>query len=145
MSVESGAPSRYQTDKATRSERLTVSFDLEGVADSRGHSICSDGSGAAHKYAPDAVAEDARSSNLSFHYSGRHDHGDLPSLRADSAGVALVSAIQEAKAECGAYLTQLINVEAAAASASASVSVSVSDSKGGDGKPAEKRARMEAC
>ena len=122
---------------------VTVSFDLEGVADSRGHSICSDGNGAAHTYAPDAVAEDARTSNLSFHYSGRHDHGDLPSLRADPAGVALVSAIQEAKAECGAYLTQLINVEGAAASACASASVSVS--KGDDGKPAEKRARMEAC
>ena len=122
---------------------VTVSFHLEGVADSRGHIIRSDGSGMVHMYAPDAVAEDARTSNLSFNYSGRHDHGDLPSLRADAAGVALVSAIQEAKAECGAYLTQLINVEAAAASASASVCVSTS--RGGDGKPAEKKARMEAC
>jgi len=79
-------------------------------------------------YRPDDVAEDARCSNVSFNYSGRHDHGKLPSLHAEERGMALVGALQEAKAASGEHLTALINAKAKAESVAGR-------------EPAEKRAR----
>ena len=80
-------------------------------------------------YHPDEVAEDARESNVSFNYSGRHDHGKLPSMQSDDRGMALVGALHEAKAASGTYLTALIN---------ATVTTKVPSA---EEEPAEKRAR----
>lgn len=68
------------------------------------------------RYEPNEIAEDARESNVSFNYSGRHDHGPLPYLRADEYGDMLVSSLQEAKEACGEYLTSLISDSALRAS-----------------------------
>lgn len=57
------------------------------------------------------VSEDAKASNTSFEYSGRHDHGELPHLKKDGPHAVLVAALQEAKRECDRILTQKINAE----------------------------------
>mmetsp|Transcript_73077 Transcript_73077/g.143316 ORF Transcript_73077/g.143316 Transcript_73077/m.143316 type:complete len:129 (-) Transcript_73077:73-459(-) len=58
-----------------------------------------------------AISAESRASNTSFGYSGRHDHGDLPELKASGPHAILVAALQEAKKECDKYLTQRINAE----------------------------------
>lgn len=55
------------------------------------------------------VAEDARNSNTSFGYSGRHDHGNLPTLKSGGQIAELLAAMQEAKAESDAILTAEID------------------------------------
>lgn len=57
------------------------------------------------------VSAEARISNTTFGYSGRHDHGDLPSLKSSGPNSVLVAALLEAKRECDKYLTQRINEE----------------------------------
>jgi len=57
------------------------------------------------------VAEDAKISNTSFGYSGRHDHGILPQMKSDGSHAILVSALLEAKKECDKILTLAINEE----------------------------------
>lgn len=57
------------------------------------------------------VSETARATNTSYEYSGRHDHGDLPELKAEGATAALVVALKEGKAACDAFLTDCINKE----------------------------------
>lgn len=57
------------------------------------------------------VSAEARVSNTTFGYSGRHDHGDLPKLKSIGVNAVLVSALQEAKRECDRYLTERINEE----------------------------------
>lgn len=57
------------------------------------------------------VAEDAETSNTSFGYSGRHDHGILPQMKSDGSHAILVSALIEAKKECDKFLTAAINEE----------------------------------
>lgn len=59
------------------------------------------------------VAEDAKVSNLSFGYSGRHDHGLLPQMKSDGPHAILISALYEAKKECDKLLTDVIKEEAA--------------------------------
>jgi hypothetical protein len=61
--------------------------------------------------AVNAVSAESRASNTSFDYSGRHDHGDLPSLKSSGDHALLVAALQEAKRECDRFLTQKINIE----------------------------------
>jgi hypothetical protein len=46
---------------------------------------------------PNEISPDAAASNMSFNYSGRHDHGKLPELHSTGPYADLVSALQEAK------------------------------------------------
>ena len=54
------------------------------------------------------MSEDARESNTSFGYSGRHDHGLLPQLRNSGANAKLCCALNNAKEMCDKYLTEEI-------------------------------------
>ena len=54
------------------------------------------------------VSEEARASNTSFGYSGRHDHGALPKLKSSGPMAKVVQSLQDAKRECDVYLTTLI-------------------------------------
>ena len=81
-------------------------------------------------YDPNKIAEDAKESNTSFSYSGRHDHGDLPCLLNSNSNnnkinnnsnsnnkcdegncsktdhyLRLVGAVQEAKYALDSYIT----------------------------------------
>ena len=58
------------------------------------------------------VAEDAKISNTSYGYSGRHDHGILPQMKSDGPHSLLISALYEAKKESDKILTDLIKEEA---------------------------------
>ena len=58
------------------------------------------------------VAEDAKVSNTSFGYSGRHDHGLLPQMKSDGPHAVLISALYEAKKQCDKLLTDIIKEEA---------------------------------
>jgi len=58
------------------------------------------------------VAEDAKVSNTSYGYSGRHDHGILPQMKSDGPHSVLISALYEAKKESDKILTDLIKEEA---------------------------------
>jgi hypothetical protein len=60
---------------------------------------------------PNYVDPEAKTSNLSWKYSGRHDHGALPVLVQDKPMNAVVSALLEAKKESDIYLTALIEKE----------------------------------
>lgn len=46
-----------------------------------------------------------------YEYSGRHDHGELATLRTGGDLAVLIGSIEEAKKECDKYLTDCINVE----------------------------------
>jgi len=84
-----------------------------------------------HPFEVNSVALDSIGSNTSFGYSGRHDHGNLPTLRNATSSCTvsttaeckneeseqgstkegrvhtskLISALMDAKAECDAFLT----------------------------------------
>ena len=47
--------------------------------------------------------------NQGYDFTGRHDHGPLPSLLNEGYNADLIKALQEAKAECDRYLTSQIN------------------------------------
>ena len=77
------------------------------------------------------VAPDAVSSNTSFGYSGRHDHGALPTLKCDPKHARLVASIQDAKKACDEFLTQALEQQVGG---------------GGGGPPVEKKPRIdETC
>lgn len=57
------------------------------------------------------VSEIASSNNTVYEYSGRHDHGKLPTLKSSGPMAELISSLMDAKAECDKYLTQCINDE----------------------------------
>ena len=84
---------------------VEVNFNFEGVDT---HSIATSKS-TSKPYNPNLVAEDARESNLSFNYSGRHDHGTLPELKSDGIHNEIVASLIQAKEETGNYLTSLVN------------------------------------
>jgi hypothetical protein len=50
-------------------------------------------------------------SSVTYEYSGRHDHGQLETLKTGGDLAILIGSIQEAKRECDSYLTDCINVE----------------------------------
>lgn len=58
------------------------------------------------------IAPDAVSSNTSYGYAGRHDHGPMIILKSDPAGCNLISSLQEAKQACDEHLTQSMKKEA---------------------------------
>jgi hypothetical protein len=92
---------------------VSLSFDINGVGSSSIHTGgTSSSSLSSLTFDANEVAEEARTSNLSFKYSGRHDHGPLPLLKSSGVNADLVSALLEAKQQCGEYLTELITKEA---------------------------------
>ena len=56
------------------------------------------------------VADEARESNTSYKYSGRHDHGTLPTLKSTGTAAQLFDALMEMKQECDKYLTDQIAI-----------------------------------
>lgn len=84
---------------------VEVKFNFEGTDT---HSIATSNSNS-KPYDPNLIAEDARESNLSFNYSGRHDHGKLPDLKSDGIHNEIVASLIQAKEETGTYLTTLIS------------------------------------
>lgn len=72
------------------------------------------------------ISADAKESNTSFEYSGRHDHGTLPTLKSEGHMAHLVGSLEEAKQECDKVLTSLIESE-----------------KKEVGPPSEKKPRLE--
>ncbi len=62
-------------------------------------------------YDPNLIAEDARTSNLSYNYSGRHDSGSLSKLKVNIDGNRRVAALMQAKELTGQLLTQKIEEE----------------------------------
>ena len=57
------------------------------------------------------ISAEAKESNTSFDFSGRHDHGTLPVLKSKGPMAQLVGSLEEAKQECDKVLTSLIEVE----------------------------------
>ena len=57
------------------------------------------------------ISAEAKESNTSFEYSGRHDHGMLPTLKSEGHMAQLVGSLEEAKKECDKVLTALIETE----------------------------------
>eukprot|EP01039_Chlorochromonas_danica_P008103 gene8100-8938_t len=55
------------------------------------------------------VHPDAKTSNTSYGYSGRHDHGALPTLKSEGAMASVVSALAQAKEMSDHFLTARIN------------------------------------
>jgi hypothetical protein len=55
-------------------------------------------------YTSNRVAPDAVESNLSFGYSGRHDHGKLAQLKEGGHYGDLIGALHEMKSECDRFL-----------------------------------------
>ena len=95
---------------------MTISFDFPSAkcTDSgevpRTHQIVATNAGA--PFDVNFVSAAAANSNLSFEYSGRHDHGSLDaSLKSDGPLAILVGSINEAKTACDDFLTTAINVE----------------------------------
>jgi hypothetical protein len=96
--------------------KVTISFDFPSAkcTDSgevpRTHQITATNAGAPIDV--NFVSPGAANSNLSFEYSGRHDHGSLDaSLKSDGPLAVLVGSINEAKKACDDFLTNAINVE----------------------------------
>jgi hypothetical protein len=66
---------------------------------------------------PNAVNADAVASNESYEYSGRHDHGSLPTLKSEGPNTLIVLGLQQAKMRCEEFFTEKIE-EAKGASSS---------------------------
>lgn len=62
-------------------------------------------------YDVNEVSPAARESNLSFQYSGRHDHGQLPLLKNTGPLSRVLSSLVQAKKECDGYLTDIISTQ----------------------------------
>ena len=60
------------------------------------------------EFNPNTVFEEARSSNTSYRYSGRHDHGPMPQLNSSGHYAMLCSALLNAKDVCDRVLTEEI-------------------------------------
>ena len=56
-------------------------------------------------YVNNHIHEDAASSNLSFHYSGRHDHGSNAMLKEGGYYSSMISSLYEAKEESNTILS----------------------------------------
>jgi hypothetical protein len=54
------------------------------------------------------VHVEAKTSNTSYGYSGRHDHGVLPELKSTGPMARLVASLEEAKREGDTVLTELM-------------------------------------
>jgi hypothetical protein len=61
------------------------------------------------EYNPNQISEDAKSSNTSYKYSGRHDDGLLPNLNSTGKFALLCGALYKAKSICDELLTAEIN------------------------------------
>ena len=57
---------------------------------------------------PNVVSSEAAISNTSCAYSGRHDHGNLPTLKSTGPYAILISGILEGKMRCDEFLTAAI-------------------------------------
>ena len=58
------------------------------------------------------VHEEAKQSNTSYGYSGRHDHGSLPELKSGSGPMArLVASLEDAKRETDKVMTEVVKRE----------------------------------
>lgn len=60
-------------------------------------------------FAANEIDEVAKSSNVSFGYSGRHDQGSLPTLRDSGPFSDLIGAVLEAKQLCDKELSSRIS------------------------------------
>lgn len=58
---------------------------------------------------PNYVTDNAKESNTSYDYSGRHDNGSLPKLRNGGDLNLLLSSLYEAKHDSDTYLTSVIS------------------------------------
>ena len=75
---------------------VSVEFALgESVTRVIDVSPSAESSGSVHD--PNSISEEAAASNTSFLYSGRHDHGNLPSMRSTGYYSELIWALQESK------------------------------------------------
>lgn len=63
------------------------------------------------------VSEEAKVSNTSYGYSGRHDHGSLPELKSEGPMARLVASLEDAKRETDQAMTEVINREKEAVAA----------------------------
>ena len=61
------------------------------------------------EYDANYVSDFARDSNLSFEYSGRHDHSNLPKLHSSGPMALLISSLYDTKKQCDTLLTEVIN------------------------------------
>ena len=61
------------------------------------------------EYNPNQISEDAKSSNTSYKYSGRHDDGLLPNLNSTGKFSLLCGALYKAKSICDEIFTAEIN------------------------------------
>ena len=57
------------------------------------------------------VHEDAKTSNTSYGYSGRHDHGSLPELKSSGNMARLIASLEDAKRESDMVITDIIRRE----------------------------------
>ncbi len=55
------------------------------------------------------VSFEAASSNTVFEYSGRHDHGNLPTLKSSGTLAVLLKSLIQSKANCDRHFTDEIN------------------------------------
>lgn len=80
------------------------------------------------------VCSEALKSNTAIGYSGRHDHGSLPTLKSTGGILDVVVAIKNAKTACDAYLTNLIQNDICTAPAEKKARIYTSgDEEEGDG------------
>lgn len=57
------------------------------------------------------ISPEAAATNTVHHYSGRHDHGKLPTLKSSGPMADVISSIIAAKSECDRFLTSCIDKE----------------------------------
>lgn len=62
-----------------------------------------------HPVDVNSIHPEAKDSNTSYGYSGRHDHGQLPLLRRDGEMANVISALAEAKSISDRYLSPKID------------------------------------
>jgi hypothetical protein len=62
-------------------------------------------------YCANDVTEEAASTNTSFQYSGRHDHGAIALLKDDGYYSSLISALQEMKRETDIVIQEQVALE----------------------------------
>jgi len=56
------------------------------------------------------IHPNARTSNESFEYSGRHDQGALPTLKSTGTLANVIAALREAKSVSDGFLSERINI-----------------------------------
>jgi hypothetical protein len=85
---------------------INIEFRLDGM-DPVNMSVGSGSAPLATSFDPNIISPDAASSNTSFNYSGRHDHGPLPQLNRDGPYAILICALQDAKQQTDIYLNSI--------------------------------------